>query len=121
MTTESTVRDALASQFEDIAVRGCLRSSDRNAVYEVSVAGRRAVCKTTDSQPAMLAREGAVLAAVAERTAVPVPDVLAAGDGSLVLEWAPGDVDDPDAGDRDRRRARLRAVGRMLARLHRDT
>ena len=119
MTTESTVRDALASKFEEATVHDCLRSSDRNAVYEVSVAGRRAVCKTTDSQPAMLAREGAVLAAVAERTAVPVPDVLAAGDGSLVLEWAGSDAHDADG--RDRRRERLRAVGRVLARLHRAT
>ncbi|WP_327052900.1 phosphotransferase family protein [Halomicrococcus gelatinilyticus] len=120
MTTESTVRDALASQFEDVAVRDCLRRDARNTVHEVSVDGRRAVCKTTDTQPAMLAREGAVLAAVGERTAVPVPAVLAAGDGHLVLAWARGDVDDRDD-PRDRRRERLRAVGRTLARLHRDT
>lgn len=120
MTAESNLRDALASQFDQYAVRGCLRDGDRNTVYEVSVDGRRAVCKTTGSRPGMLAREGAVLDAISERTSIPVPDVLADGEGYLVLEWASGDTYDSDD-SLDCRRARLRAVGHSLARLHRIT
>lgn len=119
MTTESTLRDALASQFDEYAVHGRLRTSDRNTVYEVTADGRRAACKLTDSQPAMLAREGAVLTAVAERTPVPVPEVFATGDGYLVLEWAQGEQYEGNA--RTHRRARLCAVGRTLARLHEAT
>lgn len=120
MTTEFTFHDALASQFDEHAIHDCLRDGDRNTVYEASVDGRRAVCKTTDSQLAILAREGAVLDAVAGRTPVPVPKLLATGDGYLVLEWVSGDGYDC-SDERDRCRARLRSVGRLLARLHRAT
>lgn len=120
MTTESTLRDALASEFEEYAIRRLLRKGDRNTVYEVSVDDRRAVCKTTGGEPPTLAREGAVLTAVAERTPVPVPDVLSSCDGYLVLEWARGEPYGA-ADARSERRTRLRAVGRILARLHRTT
>jgi aminoglycoside phosphotransferase (APT) family kinase protein len=120
MTTESVLRDALAAHFEEYTIRGCLRSRERNTVYEVSVDGRRAVCKMTTAQPAMLACEGAVIEAVGTRTEVPVPSVLAAGEGYLVLAWALGDTYEHTA-PQDQRRARLRAVGRLLARLHSTT
>lgn len=119
MTTEFTLRDVLASQFDEYSVRGRLRTSDRNTVYEVSVDGRRAACKLTDGQPATLAREGAVLEAVAEQTSVPVPEVFATGDGYLVLEWARGEHYEDGTGNR--RRERLCAIGRTLARLHEAT
>lgn len=117
MTTESRLRDALESEFEEYSVCKCLRKGDRNTVYEVSVDGRRAACKMTDDQPAMLAREGAVLAAVAKHAPVPVPKMLDTGDGYLLLEWVRGD----DYDSQGQRRARLRSVGRTLARLHSAT
>lgn len=121
MTRESTLRDALVSAFDDdYAVCGRLREGGRNTVYEASVNGRRAACKLTDRHPEMLVREGTVLTIVAEHTPVPVPEVLHESDGVLVLEWAGGErYEDVDA--RHDRCARLRGVGRTLARLHRAT
>jgi len=127
MTTESTVRTVLASEFEEFAVEDCVRVGQRHTVYAVTVDGRRAACKVTDCQPATLAREGAVLRAVTERTSVPAPEVLAStafesgvadsGEGVLVLQWVEGDrFDERSLGDQTP--ARLSAVGRALARLH---
>lgn len=117
MTTESEIHDALASTFDEYEIRERVRVGKRNTVYDVTVDGRRTACKTTDCQPEILAREGAVLNAVTERTAVPAPSVLSAGDGYLLLEWVHGNpYGSYDA--RDGCQARLRTVGRTLARLH---
>ncbi len=120
MTTNSRVHDVVAAEFDEYAVRARLRTSDRNTAYEVSADGRRAVCKTTVTQPGVLARESSVLETVGRRTPVPVPTMLAAGEGYLVMEWAEGEAYD-DRANRPRRKAWLRAVGRELARLHRAT
>lgn len=111
--------DALAS-VTDAQVRRTVRRNDRNAVHEVVVDGRLAALKTTDATPAVLAREAAVARRVARQTPVPVPEVLDEGNGALLLAWAEGDPYGPDA-PLERRRARLAAVGRTLARLHGST
>ncbi|WP_436909777.1 phosphotransferase family protein [Halosimplex marinum] len=117
MTTESTLREALASESDHYTVRRRVRVGERNTVFEATVDGRRAACKLTDCQPATLAHEGAVQRAIAERTDRRVPAVLADGDGYLLLEWVDGETcADRDPGER--RRDRLRSVGRWLARLH---
>ncbi|WP_436930417.1 phosphotransferase [Halosimplex halobium] len=117
MTTESTLRETLASAFDDYTVHRRVRVGDRNTVFEATVDGRRAACKLTDCQPATLAHEAAVQRAVAERTDRRVPAVIDSGDGYLLLEWIDGET----CADRDpaeRRQDRLRSVGRWLARLH---
>lgn len=117
MTRTAPLHDLLGSTFDRYAVRDRVRSGDRHAVYEVTVDGRRAACKVTDDHPAVLAREATTLRALNVRTELPVPTVLAAGEGALLLEWVDGAAvaaNDPDP-------ERLRTVGRTLARLHEAT
>lgn len=117
MTTKSELRDVLGSRFDVISVEEQVRVGRRNTVYRVTVDGRRAACKMTDSRPSILAREAAVQRVVGERTSVPVPDVLAMGDGYLLSEWMDGEPYDSSE-SRQLCRTRLRAVGRTLGRLH---
>lgn len=120
MTTESVLRETLASNVDDYTVNRRVRVGERNTVFEATVDGRRTACKLTDCQPATLAHEGAVQRTVAERTGVRVPAVIDSGDGYLLLEWVDGETcTDRDPGER--RRDRFRSVGRWLARLHSAT
>ena len=117
MTTESVLRETLASNADDYTVHRRVRVGERNTVFEATVDGRRTACKLTDCQPATLAHEGAVQRAVAERTGLWVPGVVDSGEGYLLLEWIDGET----CAGRDpgqRRRDRFRSVGRWLARLH---
>jgi fructosamine-3-kinase len=120
MITETTLQSVLASAFDEYSIHERVRTGARNAVYDVTVNGTRAACKTTEHQPGVLAREGAVLRTLDKRTTVRVPTVLATGDGVLLLEWVEGDTDEPDDPP-ERRRALLSTVGRTMARLHNAT
>lgn len=117
MTGPRTIRDVLASHADRYAVRREIRTNDRNAVHEVRLDERRAACKRSSANPEQLAREGAVLDAVAGRTPVSVPAVVGRGEGYLLLDWADGEAYDATV-PLERRRERLRAVGRTLAALH---
>lgn len=120
MTTKSELRTVLASDFDEYTIRDCVRVGERNTVYDVTIAGRRVACKTTKNQPGTLAREGAILIAVGERTPVEVPDVLGMGDGYLLMEWVEGDTLEMNH-DQEAKQAKLHDVGRTLAQLHGST
>jgi Ser/Thr protein kinase RdoA (MazF antagonist) len=96
-----------------------LQTDDRNLVAEIRVAGRRAVCKVARDNPTGVNRDAAVHRFLRDREIVPVPEVLAAGDGWVVTEHCGADYD-ADL-PRARRERRLRTVGAALARLHRET
>lgn len=96
-----------------------IQTDDRNLVAEVLFDGTRAVCKVARDEPTGVDRDAAVHRLLRERETVPVPTVLAADEGCLVTEHR-GVGYDGDA-PRAQRRARLRAVGAAMARLHRGT
>lgn len=115
-----TVTDALASQFEDYAVRDRLHDVPPHAVYEVLADGERAVCKVARDETADLGAEAAAIDHFESTTDLPVPSVLAASDEWFVATWLdglPGGAprwspdDEPYA----------RALGAGLARLHAAT
>ncbi|MFC7196564.1 phosphotransferase enzyme family protein [Halosimplex aquaticum] len=113
------VHDALAANFERYEIREQLHDVPPHAVYEVRADGRRAVCKVARGEAADPETEAAVVDHVDRRTDLPVPSVLAAGDGYFVASWLDGlpaedEVPDPDEIDA----VYARALGRGLARLH---
>jgi len=108
-----SVHDALASHPVDTTVHRRLHDVRPHAVYEVRYDGRRGICKVKRHPEGAPALEGLLLAFVAAETAVPVPEVLAIGNGHFLAEWSPELPDDPTADP-----ARLRATGRCMARLH---
>lgn len=119
MTEDATpIEDALASQFDDYAVGDELHAVPPHRVHEVTVGGRRAVCKVATGPQAHLRRDARVLQHVARETSVPVPEMLAVGDGFYVTEWL-ASVPDPDGPDADI--AWTRAAGAGLATLHAET
>lgn len=120
MITESSVRAVLEPNFDDYGLHDRVRVGERNTVYAVTVDGRKAACKMTERQPGRLAREGAILRAVGERTPVSVPTVIRMGDGYLLLKWVDGERLDSDA-VRPGWQEKLQSVGRYLAQLHRST
>ncbi|MFC7166638.1 phosphotransferase family protein [Halospeciosus flavus] len=118
MTNPRTVSDALASFTDDYDVRAELHAVPPHAVYEVRVDGTHAVCKVARGPKADLSMEAAALRYVARETSLPVPRVLAAGDGFFVAEWC-DDAPDPDADTVSTEKAR--AMGEGLATLHAET
>lgn len=112
------VADALADR-DDWTFRRPLGAEDDYLVAEVTVGGRRAVCKVARGDPTSVRRERCCYRRVANVDGVPTPAVLDAGDRHLVVEHR-GESYDGDA-TRARRRARLHAVGATLARLHEAT
>lgn len=116
MTDDPNVSDALASISDDYEIRGTLHAVPPHAVYEVTVDGRPAVCKVARGPGADPATEARVMAFVARKTSVPVPEVLAVGDDWFVAEWRHGLPDDPTV---DVERARTLGAG--LATLHAET
>ncbi|RDI72039.1 phosphotransferase [Halopelagius longus] len=115
MAPEDAVRDALESHDATAAVERELHVVPPHAVYEATFGGRRAVCKVARGPTADPATEAAVLRYVAAETPVPVPRVLASGDDHFVAEWCDDVPADPSLTE-----ARVRAMGRGLAALHRS-
>ncbi|MFB6073102.1 MAG: hypothetical protein ABEJ88_09055 [Halobacterium sp.] len=89
MHSES-VADALASAFESHSIARRLHDVPPHEVYEVTVEGRRAVCKRDTGATGGAGVEGRVARLVGERTTVPVPDVLAVGPDYYVAAFHPG-------------------------------
>ncbi|WP_436907845.1 phosphotransferase [Halosimplex marinum] len=116
------VHRALAAQFERHEIRAQLHDVPPHAVYEVRVDGRRAVCKVARGPTAEPATEAAVVDHLARRTDLPVPTVLASGEGYFVASWLdglPAADESPDPGEVDDGYAR--ALGAGLGRLHEAT
>lgn len=118
------VSDALDRQFERYEIGEQLHDVPPHAVFEVYVEdlGERAVCKVARGATADPETEAAVIDHVDDHTDLPVPSILAAGDGYFVASWLDGlpageDVPDPDGIDV----ADARALGTALARLHEAT
>ncbi len=111
------VQDALATLSNDFEVRRELHAVPPHAVYEVSVGGTRAVCKVARGARADPATEASVMAFVGRETAVPVPDLLGAGDDWFVAEWCDRLPDEEPPLDA----SRARTLGAGLATLHDET
>ncbi|WP_415379048.1 phosphotransferase [Halosimplex sp. TS25] len=113
------VSDALAANFERYEIREQLHDVPPHAVCEVRVDGRRAVCKVARGDTADPGTEAAVIDHVDRHTDLPVPSVLAAGDGYFVASWLDGVPGEDEAPDPDEIGASYaRALGTVLARLH---
>lgn len=112
-------RDVLAPRFESYSVQRQLHDVPPHEVREVTVDGRRAVLKRDTGPTGSAGVEGRVVTFVADRTDVPVPEVVAVGDDWFVADWHPAapTKDDPRPSDE----AWARAAGRGLATLHAET
>lgn len=116
------IETVLASQFDQFEIRGRLHDVPPHEVYEVTVDGRRAVCKVARAPEADPLTEAAVIDYVDRTTDVPVPSVLDAGDGYFVATWIdglPAADEVPEGEEIDGTYAR--ALGAGLARLHEAT
>jgi len=121
-TMTQDVHTALASWFDRYEIIRQLHDVPPHAVYEVTVDGRRAVCKVARGETADVGAEAAVMDHVDRHTDVSVPSVLAAKEDAFVATWIDGlaaddadsEVDPDDPGD-------ARALGSALARLHAAT
>mgnify|MGYP000510100176 CR=1 FL=1 len=118
------VSNALGKHFERFEIVEQLHDVPPHAVYEVRVDDRRerAVCKVARGPTADPQTEAAVIDHVDRHTDLPVPTILAAGEGYFVAEWVeglPAEEDVPDGAEIDA--AYARALGRTLARLHEAT
>ena len=115
--TPHRLRDAVASHATDYELGRELHAVRPHATHELVFEGQRAVCKLSTHPEGTAGLEGRILAAVGERTSVPVPEVLAVGDDHFVARW---DDRVPQGRPRVTER-RVRAMGRGLATLHDET
>ena len=116
---EPEIAKRLGAEFDSHEIRRRLHDVPPHEVYEVSVDSRRAVYKGDDGPTGNAAVEGRVMAAIAGKTSIPVPETLCVGDGYYVAAWHP---DAPSAEDeREADEAWARAAGRGLATLHNET
>jgi Ser/Thr protein kinase RdoA (MazF antagonist) len=116
MTDHTTrIHDRLAPEFDDVTVGEKLHAVPPHVVHEVTVDGRRAVCKLAVGPESVLRREAAAQAYAARETDLAVPGVLAAGEGFYVAEWLDGAPE--QGGDHDLE-AWAATAGAGLARLH---
>lgn len=113
------VHDALASQFDSHRIVRQLHDVPPHEVYEVKIDGRRAIYKGNTGPTGNAEIEGRVIAFVDRETSVPVPEIIAVGDGYFVAAWHP-DAPAPDV-ERDTSETWAEAAGRGLATLHEET
>jgi Ser/Thr protein kinase RdoA (MazF antagonist) len=116
------VRQVLAVRFDEVVVGERLHAVPPHVVHAVTVDGRRAVCKLAVGPEADVVREARVLDHVGRETSLPVPAVLAVGEGHVVAEWldaVPGEGDLPGEGGRDLADW-ARVAGAGLATLHEE-
>ncbi|MCT9096509.1 phosphotransferase family protein [Haloarchaeobius sp. HME9146] len=118
----TTIRTAVASISDDYELHEEVRRTHRHLVYEVTIDGRRAVCKHVleDADREPLARETMILKGVERSTDLSLPTVLGAGDGFAVFSWVAGEPFHDDV-PQSRQETRLRTLGRALAHLHNST
>ncbi|MFB6218663.1 MAG: phosphotransferase family protein [Halobacteriaceae archaeon] len=118
------IEAVLASQADEYAVHRQLHDVPPHAVYEVTVDGRRAVCKLARGPEADPATDAAVLAYVGRETSVPVPAVLASGEEFFLAEFCERA---PESGTAHEYEAPTltadlaRTLGEGLATLHAET
>lgn len=112
----TAVGDFLSARFASHDVHRQLHDIAPHAVYEVSVDGRRAVCKLGRGPQADPLVEARAIEYAAEHTDLPVPEVLAADRTGFLTAWHEGAPQDPEAITVDE--ARAEAMGDGLARLH---
>lgn len=111
------VHDALSIHTDRYEIVRELHRVRPHVTYEIRFRGERAVCKLETHPEAALGREAAAMRYLAEATSVPVPELLAVGDGHFVARW----MDTVPEGPPERDEARIRALGRGLATLHAET
>lgn len=117
MQKDATTR--LEERFDEYGIVRRVHDVPPHEVWEVEVAGRRAVLKFDTGPTGSAGVEGRVLAFVGAQTAVPVPRVLAVGGDCYVAAWHP-DAPAPDTGpEADETWARV--AGRGLATMHAET
>jgi len=117
MKTE--LRDRLDAAFDSYSVLDQMHDVPPHEVWEVTVDGRRAVCKFDTGETDSAGMEGHVTAFLGERTTVPVPEVLDCDEDYYVAEFHP-DAPSLD-GEFDADEQWAEATGRGLARLHEET
>lgn len=88
-----------------------------HATYEVRFRGERAVCKVATHPLGNPETEARTLQYVRRETSVPVPEMLAVGDGHFIARWCDAVPEEPP----ERDETRIRALGRGLATLHAET
>ena len=102
----------------DLEVLGRLHDVPPHEVYEVSVDGRRAVCKISVESRGSAGVEGRVCRYVGRETAIPVPEVLDVGENWFLMAYRDDAPQEPADDERRLEPTWLRTAGRTLARLH---
>lgn len=111
------LRAAVESHTTDYELEGELHRIRPHRTHEIRYEGERAVCKLSTHHEGTAGLEGRILAAVGERTSLPVPEVLAIGDDHFVARWHDAvPQEPPDVTDR-----RVREIAHGLATLHAET
>jgi hypothetical protein len=115
------VHERLESHAGDYEVHRQLHGIPPYEVYEVAVDGRRAVCKLDAHPEGGATTEGWVTDYVGRTTSLPVPEVLAVGDGYFLAEWLDGVPEERGDDEAPALDGWLRAAGAGLATLHAET
>lgn len=115
----NSIQDLLGSAFESYRIEKQIHDVPPHEVYEVSVDGRRAVCKRNVGPTGMAHIEGRVLDLVDTHSSVAVPEVLWLDGDAFVAAWHP-DAPTPDT-ETGVTPAWATAAGRGLATLHAET
>ncbi|WP_458207467.1 phosphotransferase family protein [Haladaptatus sp. NG-SE-30] len=118
--TKKQIHKALATHADEYRIKRELPSRAPNAVYEVTLDGRRAVCKVVSGDDAQIRKDALATRYVYEQTPIPISRVLAIEDDCAIFEWAEGITYDADT-NRALREHRLRNAGATLATLHEST
>lgn len=115
--SEQAIHDAVETHTSDYRLRDRLHDVRPHVTYELEFEGQRAVCKASTHPEGTAGLEGHILAAVGDRTRIPVPEVLALGDDHFVAGWHEGVPANSSAVTEHR----IRVMGRGLATLHAET
>lgn len=111
--------DRLDESFNTITIGDTIHEVPPHAVVELTVDGRRAVCKYDTGPTGSAGLEGRIMAFVGDQTDLPVPEVLDTGAGHFVAAWhdgAPTTDESPMASE-----PWARAAGRAMATMHDQT
>lgn len=117
--TYDDIEHRLESVFDTYRIEQEIHAVPPHRVYEVQVDGQRAVCKVSTGPTGSAELEGRIMAFVHDRTSVPVPEVLAVGEGYFVARWHP-DAPAPGAAP-EATESWSYAAGAGLATLHAET
>lgn len=118
---KQAIHTLLESYTTDFEIKHQLHDVPPHFVYEIEFEGRRAVCKVSRGPRGCAAIEGRVLRYVSEETSIPVPEVLTVGKEGFVVTYEENAPTVPDEGDGRLTKEWLRAAGRALGRLHKES